>query len=74
MIKVIEFFAGIGAYHQALKELEIPHEIVGISEIDNQAISAYQELHGQVNSLGDIRITLCRYVVLFFLVFQWLGK
>lgn len=32
MIKVIEFFAGIGAYHQALKELEIPHEIVGISE------------------------------------------
>ena len=24
MIKVIEFFAGIGAYHQALKELEIP--------------------------------------------------
>ena len=55
MIKVIEFFAGIGAYHQALKELEIPHEIVGISEIDNQAISAYQELHGQVNSLGDIR-------------------
>ena len=55
MIKDIEFFAGIGAYHQALKELEIPHEIVGISEIDNQAISAYQELHGQVNSLGDIR-------------------
>ena len=54
-LKVIEFFAGIGAYHQALKELEIPHEIVGISEIDNQAISAYQELHGQVNSLGDIR-------------------
>lgn len=55
MIKVIEFFAGIGAYHQALKKLEIPHEIVGISEIDNQAISVYQELHSQVNSLGDIR-------------------
>ena len=43
-LKVIEFFAGIGAYHQALKELEIPHEIVGISEIDNVDLDYYKQL------------------------------
>jgi site-specific DNA-cytosine methylase len=28
MLKIIEFFSGIGAYHQALKELDIEHEVV----------------------------------------------
>ena len=55
MLKIIEFFAGIGAYHQALKELDIEHEVVGISEIDENAIKAYQILHGATNVLGDIR-------------------
>lgn len=34
MIKVNELFAGIGAFRKALERLNIPHEIVGISEID----------------------------------------
>lgn len=55
MLRIIEFFAGIGAYHQALKELDIPHEVVGISEIDENAIKAYQILHGRTNVLGDIK-------------------
>ena len=55
MLKIIEFFAGIGAYHQALKELDIPHEVVGISEIDSDAIKAYQILHGKTKVLGDVR-------------------
>ncbi len=55
MLRIIEFFAGIGAYHQALKELDIPHEVVGISEIDENAIKAYQILHGKTNVLGDIK-------------------
>lgn len=55
MLRIIEFFAGIGAYHQALKEINIPHEVVGISEIDENAIKAYQILHGRTNVLGDIR-------------------
>lgn len=55
MLRIIEFFAGIGAYHQALKELDIPHEVVGISEIDENAIKAYQILHGPTHILGDIR-------------------
>lgn len=55
MLKLIEFFAGIGAYHQALKELDIPHTVVGISEIDKDAIKAYQILHGKTKVLGDVR-------------------
>ena len=34
MIKVFEAFAGYGSQRMALKNLNIPHEIVGISEID----------------------------------------
>lgn len=39
MIKVNELFAGIGAFRKALERLNIPHEIVGISEIDKYASS-----------------------------------
>jgi DNA (cytosine-5)-methyltransferase 1 len=55
MLKIIEFFSGIGAYHQALKELDIEHEVVGISEIDKDAIKAYQILHGKTKVLGDVK-------------------
>lgn len=55
MIKVIEFFAGIGSQRQALKELGIEHEVVAISEIDKYAIAAYELMHGKTNNLGDIR-------------------
>ena len=34
MLKVIELFSGIGAQRQALKDANIEHEIIGISEID----------------------------------------
>lgn len=55
MLRVVELFAGVGAQHQALKNLGIPHEIVAISEIDKYAIAAYTAIHGPVNNLGDIR-------------------
>lgn len=54
-IRVIELFAGIGAQHQALENLGIPHEIVAISEIDKSAIIGYQAIHGECPNLGDIR-------------------
>ena len=54
MIRVIELFAGIGAQAEALKEANIEHEVVAISEIDKYAIKAYELLHGPVNNLGDI--------------------
>lgn len=55
MIKVIELFAGIGAQTQALKEANIEHEVVAISEIDKYALKAYELLHGKVSNLGDIK-------------------
>ena len=53
-IKVIELFAGVGAQRQALKETNIDHEIVAISEIDKYALLAYEKLHGPTLNLGDI--------------------
>lgn len=53
-IRVIELFAGIGAQHQALKQANIPHDVVAISEIDPGAVRAYEAIHGKVNNLGDI--------------------
>lgn len=46
MIKVNELFAGIGAFRKALQRQGIPHEIVGISEIDKYAIKSYEAIYG----------------------------
>ena len=46
MIKVNELFAGIGAFRKALERLNIPHEIVGISEIDKYHL-VFQSLRGR---------------------------
>lgn len=43
MLTVNELFAGIGAFRKALIRLGIPHEVVGISEIDKYAIKSYNE-------------------------------
>lgn len=54
MIKVNELFAGIGAFRKALQRLDIPHEIVGISEIDKYAIKSYEAIYGKTRNYGDI--------------------
>ena len=54
MLKVIELFSGIGAQREALKRANIPHEVVGISEIDPYAIKTYRFLHGWTPNYGDI--------------------
>ena len=54
MIKVNELFSGIGAFRKALERLEIPHEIVGISEIDKYAIKSYEAMYGETRNYGDI--------------------
>ena len=54
MIKVNELFAGIGAFRKALINLDIPHEIVGISEIDKFAIQSYEAMYGPTRNHGDI--------------------
>ena len=46
MIKVLELFAGIGAFTQALKRLDIEHEIVDAVEIDKYAMKSYNAING----------------------------
>ena len=54
MLKVFEAFAGYGSQSLALKYEGIPHEVVGISEIDKWAIKSYNALHDNVKNYGDI--------------------
>ena len=45
MIRVFEAFAGYGSQRMALRNLGIPHEVVGISEIVEDALLAYAAIH-----------------------------
>lgn len=53
-LTVNELFAGIGAFRKALINQNIPHEIVGISEIDKYAIKSYETMYGETRNYGDI--------------------
>lgn len=55
MIKVIELFAGIGAFRKALQRQNIKHEIIGISEIDKYAAQSYNAIYGDTYNFGDIK-------------------
>lgn len=52
-IRVVELFAGIGAFRKALTRIGIPHTAV-MSEINPFATMAYQAIHGETVNLGDI--------------------
>lgn len=45
MIKVFEAFAGYGSQRLALRRCGIPHEIVGISEIEGDVLLSYAAIH-----------------------------
>ena len=51
-IKLFDSFAGIGSLHQSLIELGVPIEIVGMSEIDVDAIISYAGIH--INNFKDL--------------------
>lgn len=58
-LRVFEAFAGYGSQSLALERLkrnfpEFDDEVVGISEIDKYAVTAYNALHGDVPNYGDI--------------------
>lgn len=58
-IRVFEAFAGYGSQALALERLrrdypQFNFEIVGISEIDKYAVTAYNALHGDTSNFGDI--------------------
>lgn len=55
-IKYLSLFSGIGAFEKALKNLEIPFELIGYSEVDKYASKSYSEIHdvSEKLNLGDI--------------------
>lgn len=53
-MRLIELFAGVGSQTQALKNIGVEHEVIGISEIDKFAIASYEALHGPTHNFGDI--------------------
>lgn len=59
-IRVFEAFSGYGSTAMAMKRLqaefpsEIEFEFVGISEIEPNAIKAYNAVHGETTNYGDI--------------------
>lgn len=59
-IRVFEAFAGYGSTAMAMKRLQqdfpesVEFEFVGISEIEPNAIKAYNAVHGDVVNYGDI--------------------
>lgn len=58
-IKVFEAFAGYGSQAMALKRLahdyaDFDYEVVGISEIEETALTAYNAIHGHCPNFGDI--------------------
>lgn len=55
-MKYLSLFSGIGAFESALKNLNIPFDLVGFSEIDKYAVKSYCAIHDVPESLnlGDI--------------------
>lgn len=54
MITINELFSGIGSQVAALRRLDIPYNVVGISEIDRFAIQSYEAINGPTRNYGDI--------------------
>lgn len=60
-IKLFDSFAGIGALHQSLKELGVPVKLVGISEIDVDAIISYVAVHKiDINKIESLDVQQMR--------------
>ena len=59
MIRVFEAFAGYGSQRMALKNAQIPHEVVGISEIDGDVILSYAAIHEKLNNMMCTNVDLC---------------
>ncbi|MDY3050687.1 MAG: DNA cytosine methyltransferase [Parvimonas sp.] len=55
-IKTLSLFSGLGAFEEALKNLNIENEIVGYSEIENFISKSYSIIHkvDENKNLGDI--------------------
>ena len=55
LLRVFEAFSGYGSQSLALERLGIEHKVVGISEIDENALKGYYALHSKsIKNFGDI--------------------
>lgn len=56
MLKVRTLFSGIGSPESALKNLQIPYELIDFCEVDKYAVKSYCAVHGvsKDKNLGDI--------------------
>ncbi len=54
MIKLFEWFAGIGGFREGFNMAGIPHQVIGISEYDKFAVKSYMAMHGETENYGDI--------------------
>jgi DNA (cytosine-5)-methyltransferase 1 len=54
MLKVIELFAGVGAWSKALENLQIEHEVVAAVEFDKKTTDCYNIIHGTSFEPTDI--------------------
>lgn len=52
-IRIFEAFAGIGSQVMALRNIGVSHEVVGICEVDKNAIIGYDSIHS--NSSSEIK-------------------
>ena len=50
MLKVFEAFAGYGSQRMALRNLGIPFEVVGISEIEGDVLQSYAAIQAAINN------------------------
>ena len=58
MIKVFEAFAGYGSQSLSLRDCKIDHEVVGISEIDVDAIIAYGSIRFDLDSIDASDVSI----------------
>lgn len=61
ILKVLSLFSGIGAFEKALENLRISFEIINYCEIDDNASSCYEAIHGiptlkRIKDINDIKI------------------
>lgn len=56
MLKLLSLFSGIGAFEKALKNLNVPFELVAFCEFDKYAVKSYCAIHDvdESKNLGDI--------------------
>lgn len=54
MIRIIEFFGGIGAFTQAMKKVGVEFEVVDYVEIDKFAVASYNAMNGRNFEPQDI--------------------